>query len=834
MLQQSPTCQVGSIVHLRGSRWRIVELLGYDGCAMCTVTGAEGTNLHEQRSVLLPFDRPRPVVRVECPRRVSRARGVLAVRALAAEQHAYGSLRGMGTAKIDVLPYQLEPGLALARGATRVLIADDVGLGKTIQAAVMLADLFAREMDSRALVLTPASLCSQWHKELSVRFGLTPVAVDALALRTFVDVGANDDSPWNCIPLAISSVDYIKQVDVLQGMADARRWDLLVVDEAHLCAVARERAAAVASLARRSRQVVLLTATPHSGIDGAFESLCRIGAIEPPDPIVLFRRTRAELGLPVSRRVRTMRVRLCPPERRLHALLERYTARVWRESGVDVRERSAKLAMVILQKRAASGVMPLLVSLERRLRFLAPLDPDVGRQIPLPLDDGDGSCEAEDEEPSASLNAPGLRDEALERRTLIELIRRAREAAGTESKVRVLRRLVARTDEPLLVFTEYRDTLEHLAGEIGLLTSVTTLHGGMDQPARSRAVRMFTEGRCRVMLATDAASHGLNLQHACRLVVNLELPWNPVRLEQRIGRLDRIGQRRVVHAVNLVAGGTSESHVLARLTARLQQTRHAVGAFNDVLGRLSEDEIAAGVFTRRASWMRGTDCRSAPSPLPPCFRTCTTSLLPRARSEAAQQTTLRGLLSCGEARLLDVRAELGEREPWHVALRRRGRPEMVPLGHSVVCVYGLRFIDRRGVTAEQRLLVLRIERRNLIAGSHRQTEERPGLSPELRAAFDAVACREAARRLESLTAEVSVATSEWIKREEVLATAREAGPLTEIQPGLFDHRAVAAADADDRRRAQHRADGAAARLVLAQAADLTVETPELHVVLFVE
>lgn len=822
------------MVQLRGGRWRIVELVNYDGCAVCTVTRAEGTNLHEQHSVLLPFDRPRPVVRIERPRRVSRARGVLALRALAAEQHAYGSLRGVGTAKIDVLPYQLEPGLALARGATRVLIADDVGLGKTIQAAVVLADLFARAMDSRALVLTPASLCSQWHQELSVRFGLTAVVVDALALRTFVDIGANDDSPWNCIPFAISSVDFIKQIDVLQGMADARRWDLLVVDEAHLCAVARERAAAVASLARRSRQVVLLTATPHCGIDGAFESLCRIGALEPNDPVVMFRRTRAELGLPVSRRVRTMRVRLCPAERRLHALLERYTARVWRESCGESRDRSAKLAMVILQKRAASGVVPLRVSLERRLRFLAPLDPDVGRQLHLPLDGGDGSCEAEDEEPSATLNAPGLHDEALERRTLVELIRRAREAAGTESKVRVLRRLLARIDEPLLVFTEYRDTLEHLAGEIGLLTSVTTLHGGMDRLARSRAVRMFTEGRCRVLLATDAASHGLNLQHACRLVVNLELPWNPVRLEQRIGRLDRIGQRRVVHAVNLVGCGTSESHVLARLAARLQHTRHAVGAFNDVLGHLSEEEVAAGVFTRRASWMRGADCRPEPTQQPPCFRTSGSSLLPRARVEAASQTTLRGLLSCSAARLLDVRAELGEREPWHFALRSRGRPDMASLGHSVICVYGLRFVDRRGLTAEQRLLVLRIERANLVTEPHRQKEERPGLAPELRAAFDAVARHEAGRRLEALTAEVSIATSELTKREEVLATAREILPPTAVQPGLFDHRAVAEADADDRRRAQRQAEAAAARLALAQSADLTVETPTLHLVLFIE
>jgi hypothetical protein len=138
------------------------------------------------------------------------------------------------------------------------------------------------------------------------------------------------------------------------------------------------------------------------------------------------------------------------------------------------------------------------------------------------------------------------------------------------------------------VFTEYRDTLESLRAVTGGDPAV--LHGAMDRFERSEAVHRFTSGRARVLLATDAAGEGLNLQARCRLVINLELPWNPMRLEQRIGRVDRIGQARVVHAINLLAAGTAEAGILARLARRLERARLSVGAVADVLGP-AEDRV---------------------------------------------------------------------------------------------------------------------------------------------------------------------------------------------------------------------------------------------------
>jgi hypothetical protein len=162
--------------------------------------------------------------------------------------------------------------------------------------------------------------------------------------------------------------------------------------------------------------------------------------------------------------------------------------------------------------------------------------------------------------------------------------------------------------EPAIVFTEYRDTLEVLQRTLG--PDMVLLHGAMDRAERAAAVRRFNGGGARLLLATDAAAEGLNLQQSCRLVINLELPWNPMRLEQRIGRIDRIGQPRHVHVINLLASGTAEADLLARLARRLDSARSAVGALDDVLGMGDERVMAAclglggdagGITLRRVS-----------------------------------------------------------------------------------------------------------------------------------------------------------------------------------------------------------------------------------------
>jgi len=193
----------------------------------------------------------------------------------------------------------------------------------------------------------------------------------------------------------------------------------------------------------------------------------------------------------------------------------------------------------------------------------------------LPLGDPQGELIAGDEPPvwPADLR---LSDAARERRLLTTLADGARLAAARETKVEALVRLLRRARQPAVVFTEFRDTLLHVRQRMALPALV--LHGGLTRLERSSVLASFARDPQGLLLATDAAAEGLNLHQHCRLVVNLELPWNPMRLEQRIGRVDRIGQRRIVHAFHLVAEGTGEMRLLDRLRDRVASAQADIGA----------------------------------------------------------------------------------------------------------------------------------------------------------------------------------------------------------------------------------------------------------------
>lgn len=278
----------------------------------------------------------------------------------------------------------------------------------------------------------------------------------------------------------------------------------------------------------------------------------------------------------------------------MHDALTEYARAVWRQSDSP----SPRLAMSVLARRAASSAASLATSLERRLALLSSRAEPVP-QLTLPFLETPG-----DEISDGILAAPGLRDPQSERAWLVRLIALAEKAATSESKVRALRRLLERACVPALVFTEYRDTLERVSTVLG--GDMEHLHGQMTSTERERAAARFTAGDAPLMLATDAASEGLNLQHRCHLVVNLELPWSPVRLEQRIGRIDRIGQRSRVHAVNLVAATTIEEQIVERLLRRADRARAALE-----LGRpITELDVARHALGERSAMT------AAPSEMP--------------------------------------------------------------------------------------------------------------------------------------------------------------------------------------------------------------------------
>lgn len=840
MPQKLPFPGPGAVVRVRGDSWRVMDLTGYDDCALCHLAGIRPSNRGTRRTLLLPFDRPVPTAPAPLPVHAGRRAWVAAIRGALADAIASTGLRSGALGRFDLLPYQLEPALACVRGETRLLLADEVGLGKTVQAALVLAELSARQQALRALVLAPAGLCAQWVAELRERFRLPASHVDAASLRRLAAVTPPGVTAWLQLPLAVTSFDFLKQPEVLAAVAGLR-WDALVIDEAHMVALAPERSRLVRQLARRSRRVILLTATPHAADSDGFRALCDLGRLPGEPPIVLFRRTRASLGLARTRRAHILRVRLSAAERKLHRALERYTSTVWRES-VAAASSDARLAMVVLRKRAASGPASLEASLARRLRWLSSSpDPEpAGMQLRLPIDEESADDRA-DEEPGEVLAAPGMLDAEAERRRLSALLDLARLARPFDGKLRVLERLLHRAGESAIVFTEYRDTLTRLAERLATRTSVAVVHGGLDQSARRRAVADFTSGRVRLLLATDAAAHGLNLQACCRLVIDVDLPWMPSRLEQRIGRVDRIGQQRVVHAVHLVARGTAEEQVLARLVLRIGRERAELGYADNPLGAAGE-RAAAGEMAV-AHMVFGYQRRAGA----PRQSTQGTRAEGGAQLDGVRQTDLGGLAEEERHRLERVRqmvaaahrGPLGSRRklrgptppvgPRWAVVRRRRRLALLPPG--LVCLFTARFIDDRYALVEEAPIALHVRLAPALLGRRVLAASLPSLLTGCRARLEALARSVAAGRLDALRERLASHLAPCSVREAGML-ASVAGGGAPLQPGLFDLRAVKLADERRRLREQDESEAASRLHELSRAARVELATdPELLLVL---
>jgi hypothetical protein len=349
-------------------------------------------------------------------------------------------------------------------------------------------------------------------------------------------------------------------------------------------------------------------------------------------------------------------VRLSPDETAMHRLLEDYTLQVWAE-GKARGDSTACLLSILLRKRALSSAHALALSIERRLALLgsgAPLE----MQLLLPLLDEDT---IEDTPGDGLVGALGLADQVHERRLLDALHQSAVRAAAAETKIRVLARFLARAGEPAIVFTEYRDTLARLAAH--LPKARLRLHGGMLPREREDVQAAFaTDGG--TLLATDAASEGLNLHHRCRLVVHYELPWNPMRLEQRAGRVDRLGQQRRVHEVMLVARHTAERLVLAPLIRRIRAAPAI--QHGERLDCLSESDIAAAIIEDRPAAAAGP---ATPPSTPPPDSLAREGVAESDRLRGCRRAGITGRVARPDAILLRPR---GGRETLSVVLRVTG------------------------------------------------------------------------------------------------------------------------------------------------------------------
>jgi SNF2 family DNA or RNA helicase len=547
--------------------------------------------------------------------------------------HAFDPHYAVSVTQVDLLPHQVDAVYRhiLPMSRIRFLLADDPGLGKTIMAGLVLKELKARGVVRRTLLVVPAHLQDQWQREMNDWF-----REDFVPLRRDILNNLYSTDFFHRNPQVLVSMDLARQEDVREVLA-RQLWDLVIVDEAHKFSATRygqkiyktKRYQLGEALAARTTHMLFLTATPHKGDDHAYFLL--LSLLEPrlfadPEqlkqaarseglPFVL-RRTKEQVtdleGRPLFRRreVKSIGVSLTETERRLYEAVTAYVRRWYAAvSGkTDRRSRNVALALTVLQRRLSSSLFAVRESLRRRRAKLQILLrewerrlqeeelPEWDEETPQDLAEmtaGEWESFQERLEGITAAQTPEELREELEE--LDELIRLALEAekAGEEAKAQELRRVVEERlrhnpDEKLLIFTEFKDTLSALERrfrEWGFPCAI--IHGQMSLQARIDQERRFRD-EVQVMVATDAAGEGLNLQF-CRLMINYDLPWNPNRLEQRMGRIHRYGQKRDCYVFNMLYPETREGHVLQRLMEKLERMRQRLGdTVYDVLGALLE------------------------------------------------------------------------------------------------------------------------------------------------------------------------------------------------------------------------------------------------------
>ncbi|AFZ67165.1 DISARM system SNF2-like helicase DrmD [Deinococcus peraridilitoris] len=614
--------------------------------------------------------------------------------------------------------FQLDPvARAVDMARVNLLIADDVGLGKTIEAGLVVQELLLRHRARTVLIVVPASLQVKWQTEMREKFGLEFRIVDTAYLHDFRRRRGIHANPWTSYPRLITSMDWAKSGEGLRLIDDVlpphttypRRFDVLIVDEAHNVAPAAsdnyavdsQRTRLIRKLAPHFEHKLFLSATPHNGYQQSFTSLLellddrRFSRSVQPDPKqlqqVMVRRLKSELvdseGRPLypRRELRALDVEYDAEEREVHGVLSEYAKSRLETSSGTRHEYATSFVLKLLKKRLFSSPRAFArtlaahrTSLEgtRERREHGDLDDRVLRRALL----------LAEEDQADDVEAERLQDEAThaasavatlltsEQKSLLQRLTSWAERAKNrpDAKARAvlawLRREVRPegewSDRRVIIFTEYRDTMtwleEILAANGYAGERLAKLHGGLPHDEREVVKASFqadpSVSPVRILLATDAASEGIDLQNHCDTLLHLEIPWNPNVMEQRNGRVDRHGQRSptvsIWHPVGKRTAGASDtrevddSEFLMRAATKVDAIRQDLGSVGPVLARRIEDAMLG-----RARSLDTSDAERKADV---------------ARGSLAVERRLRDRVADLHARLMEAREEFGL-EPARVA-----------------------------------------------------------------------------------------------------------------------------------------------------------------------
>lgn len=562
--------------------------------------------------------------------------------------YLFDPMMAVHTSNVDPLPHQITAVYEsmLHKQPLRYVLADDPGAGKTIMAGLLIRELIMRGDTKRILIVCPGGLVEQWQDELYEKFGMIFTIFTRELLNTSHTGNSFDDHDR-----LIVRIDQVARSEDLNEKISQVEWDLVIVDEAHKMSASyfgnkvnkTKRFQLGELLSSRTRHFLLMTATPHNGKEADFQLFMSLldgdrfygrfrDGVHQVDVTDLMRRmVKEELlkfdGTPLfpERRATTATYELSELEAELYYLVTNYVKNEMNKADTldGKRKGSVGFALTMLQRRLASSPEAIYQSLKRRRQRLERRIEDEKLQQRGQLvaetysaygvdnfDDADEQLpEAEFEELADTLvdqatAARTIEELQSEVQALTELEEKAKTVvhSGNDRKWEELSSILQENEQmkdahgrrrKLIIFTEHKDTLTYLRARIADLlgdqNAVVTIHGGVGRDERRKIQETFRhDPGTLILLATDAAGEGVNL-HNASLMVNYDLPWNPNRLEQRFGRIHRIGQTEICHLWNMVAMDTREGDVFYRLFEKLDQERQSLGGrVFDVLGEIFE------------------------------------------------------------------------------------------------------------------------------------------------------------------------------------------------------------------------------------------------------
>jgi superfamily II DNA or RNA helicase len=520
---------------------------------------------------------------------------------------------------IDPLPHQIHlVHHILKSGNLNWLIADDVGLGKTIEVGMLLSALRQRRTFRRILLVTPAGLVKQWKEEMHHKFGFSDFRIYG---QDFI---INDIRDWKHYDHVIGSLDLLKAEPHLERLMQADYWDIVVFDEAHrlsraqygLSFAASERFRLAARLRKRTDAILLLSATPHQGKQDKFQALLEIIRPEwreqietlPLNPEILremvIRNHKSDVTdangefIFRGKLTKAIEVPLGQEEKDFDAILQRYLKEGYAAGRATkgASGRAIGFVMTIYRKLAASSIAAIEKALTRRLHKLKK-EAEQAVAALIPEEEADERFLGEWEEVFATDSDKEFFEGEL--RLLQEVIKRAQALLMVDRKIRVfIDQLVesvlhSNPREKILIFSEYRGTQDYIADALRAkfgAESVVLIHGGMKHTEREQAIADFEESS-QFLVSTEAGGEGINLQRHCHVMVNFDLPWNPMRLVQRVGRLYRYGQRQPVVVFNIHAPQTLDAEIMSLMYQRIQQVVRDMAILGGEFREGLEDEI---------------------------------------------------------------------------------------------------------------------------------------------------------------------------------------------------------------------------------------------------